>query len=417
MLKERVQPNYTLFLVLLMIAPFKNLYIYYIIVMCIVVLFTFRTKSSWNLSAQVLGAFILYITTMAAVRSAYFTELNYRDYVESFRFVPLLYLLLKRDYFQKITYDSIVKACWVYLLIDGAVSMMQYANSKILGIVDIVRTLYTSEGFFAKADMFLLHRTPGISFEIAGHGAVLMSLTIVMLSAIMNKTSSKLLSYLGFIVCILLLIMNQSRTAFVATGVALILYSLYYVAFGNLSQRGKLIMLCVILFSVSAFIATNYRSVLYKVPYLLKLSDANQTAAATAGRFRKWARFSDAAWQNPWLMIPGWGKHFFGRASGGFDNDYLYAFYVYGPSVLICFLLMGASYGLKVLLNCRKYVLRNFEMAFFFVLLGGAIIASATTYFLLPQIVFLLYFLYCGRYWETKSNVISKPIQRRRGRW
>ena len=67
------------------------------------------------------------------------------------------------------------------------------------------------------------------------------------------------------------------------------------------------------------------------------------------------------------------------------------------------FLLFYVRYIFKILLNFKKYALNNFEVSFFFVLIGGGLIAFFASFFLYPQIIFILFFLFCGKYWEGKK--------------
>jgi hypothetical protein len=399
MVKE-IQFKYTVFLVLLLLVPFKSLYVYYAISFFLIMLFTINERLVWNLPAKILALLIIYFFLMSFFRFLTSMDPIVRDFVEVFRFLPLLYLMLKRNYFKKISYDDIVRACFFYLLIDGTVTLLQFFNLNFLGIIDIVHAGYTSSAFFESPDMNITNRSPGMSSQIGAHGAILMSITFIMLSGIMNKCNSKWQSYVGFFLCLGLLILTQSRTSFLSTGVVLFFAILFYLLFGYSKQRINAVCIILITFIVVGMLI--YNDSFLSVKYLYKLMDGDQSAASTVSRFTKWGWYFVAAEERSWWILTGWGKDFFGARSGGFDNDYLYFFFVYGPFVLIFFLLLAVRYVFKTLFNFKRYMLKNFEMPFFFVLMGGGIIALAASFFLLPQIIFLLFFLYCGKYWEDR---------------
>jgi hypothetical protein len=399
---EKIQSNYAFFLVLLLMLPFKSLYVYYALSFFLIFFFTFNERLIWNLPARILALVLIYYFFMSSFRVLTTFEPLVRDYVEVFRFFPLLYLMLKRNYFKNICYDDIVRACFFYLLIDGSVTLLQFFNLNFLGIIDIAHAGYTSDGYFLSPDMTVTNRSPGISAQIGAHGAILMSMIFIMLSGIMNKCHSKWLSYAGFFLSLVLLILTQSRTSFLATGFILFFALLLYLLFGYFKHRRNVVVIFTILIFVSMIIFINYYDSLSKIRYLLKLEDAYRTVNSINVRFNKWAWFFVAAEERPLWLLTGWGKDFFGPRSGRFDNDYLFFFFVYGPFVLMLFLLLAARYVFKTLLNFKRYVLKNFELSLFFVLMGGFIIALGASFFLLPQIIFLLFFLYCGKYWEGR---------------
>lgn len=399
---EEKNSNYAFLLVLLLMVPFKSLYVFYVLSFFLIFIFTFNQRLVWNLPARILALVITYYFFMAAFRFLTTFEPIVRDFVEVFRFFPLLYLMLKLNYFKNICYDDIIRACFVYLLIDGSVTLLQFVNLNFLGIIDIAHTFYTSDGFFLSDDMTVTNRSPGISAQIGAHGAILMSMTLIMLLGIMTKCQSKWLSLAGFFLSLVLLILNQSRTSFVATGFILLFALLLYLLFGYSKHRRNAVVISSSLIFVSMTIFINYYDVLSNVGYLLKLASSEQSEGATATRFTKWAWYFVEAQERPMWLLTGWGKDFFGAKSGGFDNDYLYFFFVYGPFVLTFALLLYARYIFKILLNFKRYALNNFELSFFFMLVGGALIAFFASFFLVPQIIFLLFFLYSGKYWEGR---------------
>lgn len=401
MVKER-NSNHAFFLVLLLIIPIKSLFVFYALSFFLIFIFTFNERLTWNSPSKILALIITYFFFMTSFRFLTTFEPIVRDYLEVLRFLPLLYLLLMLNYFKNICYDDILRACFVYLLIDGGVTLLQFFNFNFLGIVDIVHTLYTSDGFFTSDDMNVTNRSPGISAEIGAHGAILMSMTFIMLSGIMTKCHYKWLPYVGFILSWMLLVLTQSRTSFVATGLILFFALLLYLLFGYFKHRRNVVVISSSLIFVSMIIFINYYDSLQTIGYLMKLADSENNQGATVGRFAKWAWYFAAAEERPMWLLTGWGKDFFGAKSGSFDSDYLYFFFVYGPLVLMSLLLLYARYFFKILLNFKRYALRNFDLSFFFVLMGGGVIAFFASFFLYPQILFLLFFLYCGTYWEGR---------------
>jgi hypothetical protein len=399
---EQKHSNYAFFLVLLLVLPIQSLYIYFSLSVFLIFIFTFNEKLAWNLPAKILALGIIYIFFMMGFRFLTTFEPIVRDFVELFRFLPLLYLMLKINYFNNICYDDILRACFIYLLIDGSVTLLQFFNLNFLGITDIVGALYTSDGFFISDDMNVINRSPGISNEVGGHGAILMSMTVIMFSGIMTKYHYKWLPYAGFYLSLVLLVLTQSRTSFISTGFILFVALLLYLLFGYFKHRTKVVIFSTSLIFVCVIIFINYYDSLKNIGYLMKLMDLDKSQGAISVRLSKWASYDVALEERPMWLLTGWGKDFFGPKSGSFDNDYLYFFFVYGPIMLISFLLLYVRYIFKILLNFKRYALNNFELSFFFILIGGGFIAFFASFFLYPQIVFLLFFLFSGKYWESR---------------
>jgi hypothetical protein len=250
--------------------------------------------------------------------------------------------------------------------------------------------------------MNVINRSPGISNEVGGHGAILMSMTVIMFSGIMTKYHYKWLPYAGFYLSLVLLVLTQSRTSFISTGFILFVALLLYLLFGYFKHRTKVVIFSTSLIFVCVIIFINYYDSLKNIGYLMKLMDLDKSQGAISVRLSKWASYDVALEERPMWLLTGWGKDFFGPKSGSFDNDYLYFFFVYGPIMLISFLLLYVRYIFKILLNFKRYALNNFELSFFFILIGGGFIAFFASFFLYPQIVFLLFFLFSGKYWESR---------------
>lgn len=402
MVQER-NSYYAFFLVLLLITPIKSLFVFYALTFFLTFIFTFNERLMWNSPAKILATGIIFLFFMTCFRFLTSFEPIIRDYIELFRYIPLLYLMLNLNYFKNICYEDILRACFVYLMIDGGITLLQFFNFNFLGIIDIVHTYYTQDSYFISDDMNVTNRSPGLSAEIGGHGAILMSMNFIMLSGIMTKCHYKWMPHAGFVLSLVLLILTQSRTSFVATILILFLALLLYLLFGYFKHRRKVVVISTSLIFVCMIIFINYYDSLTNIAYLMKLTDAGKNEGATAVRFAKWAGYFVAVEERPMWLLTGWGKDFFGAKSGSFDSDYLYFFFVYGPFVLMSFLLFYVRYIFKILLNFKRYALNNFEMSFFFVLMGGALIAFFASFFLYPQIIFILFFLFCGKYWEGKK--------------
>ncbi|MDA3791155.1 MAG: O-antigen ligase family protein [Desulfobacula sp.] len=283
---------------------------------------------------------------------------------------------------------------------------MQYFSLDYLKLVSIAHYMYTTDAFFESVDMVRTRRSPGISSQIGGHGAIMMSMGVIMLSAIMNKCNLKLMSFIGFVLSLIILILNQSRTSFVATAIAISLLMIYYLLFGSYTKKLKMIFIYSMLASICAVIVIKYDDISFKVGYLYKLSKLSNSLGAATSRLDKWENYFGIAEERIWWLFTGWGKDYFGISSASFDNDYLHIFFVYGPMVLMLFIMFLVYYIFKTLISSKKYVSRNFEMTFFFVLMGGLVIAGGASFIMYPQIIFLSFFLYIGKYWE-KTSVLS----------
>ena len=403
MISNKKSSNSALLLLLLLVLPVQSFHLYFVLSFLLIALFTINVKMCWSTQAKYIALFIVYYFITSSFRFFSTLEPNIRDFFDIVRFIPLLYLMLKKNYFKDLSYDSIVKACFIYLIIDGTVTFLQFFGSDYLNIVNIVNSLYTSDGFFESLDMIRDRRSPGICAQIGQHGAIMMSITVIMLSAIMNKCNLKLMSTVGFVLSLSIIVVNQSRTSFIAVVVAISLLAIYYLLFGRYDKKLVIVLIASIVGLVGVLIFINYEDMPFKVGYLYKLSNRNNTLGSLGVRLNKWDQYPNMVEERIWWAGVGWGKDYFGNLSASFDNDFVHIFFVYGPVILILLIVSLIYYIFKTLRSSKKFVSRNFEMSFFFVLMGGIVVAFGASFVMYPQIIYILFFLYCGSYWENMA--------------
>ena len=75
------------------------------------------------------------------------------------------------------------------------------------------------------------------------------------------------------------------------------------------------------------------------------------------------------------------------------------------PAAVLLVSYLGALAYIAI--HRKRYAQRIYTMLIFFVLLGGGIIAGTVTFFLVPQILYLIGVILCGWQWE-------KPAARKR---
>lgn len=401
--------GFTFFVFLVLCAPLRGFYLYYMVVSLLVIGFSIKTVPSlvnrFTIPFLLLSAFLLFA---ALLRTVIIGRENVRDYIEVARFVPIVLLYASIYKWREMRVERILDAAFLYLCIDIGVSWMQFVGVDVLGISRLIQLLYSSE--LHAGVLGLTHRALGLSPGPGQHGAILFTLAVAMLFGGFTASRRRWIYLSGFVMALMGILLSQSQTAFVVT-IAIVLGMLgaFLLSRDARHRRNAAIILC--LFAVSSvyvftLIATRFR-------YLFTLFAYGLGRTSYTAREDKWDIFLSKSLEHPWWFPFGWGKAYFGSASGAMDSDLLYIFCVYGGLVSIVFatVLFVFFFGsLRDLLIRRR--VDDLRFLLFALLLGGVVFSWPNAFFIVPNIMVLISLFHACWWWDRvrKSRGHRMPM-------
>lgn len=389
---------YTTFILVSLLIPLRGFYLYYILVSVLIVGFSInclpQLVNRFTIPFLLLTAFVLW---GALLRSFAFHGTNPRDYIEVARFMPVILVYMGLYKWRRLRMESIVDAAFIYLLIDGVVSFLQYTGQDFLGVAGLASHLYSAEHHYIRA-LGISHRALGLSPGPGQHGAILFILATVMLYGTFTLRSRSLACLLGWMVAIFGVLLSQSQTTFVVT-VAIILGVLFSFLFrGTRRQQKKAaVLLSIIGISsvyVFALITSHFR-------YLFSLFIYGLGRSSYQAREEKWMELFSKAMEQPGWILVGWGKDYFGAVSGAMDSGLLYIFLVYGITVFSIFVFFLVRFLVS---SFRKVIIRknagDYRFLLFFLMLGGLVYSWPGAFFTSPNVLLFLALIHAASWWQ-----------------
>lgn len=403
--EERYEASYTLFLLLVLLIPGKNIYASYALTTFAIFLFAARQRPTKNGYFKAVLAFMAFITAASGVRWFLLGELNLRDYAEIFRFMPVAVAFAFMRRWRGLRLENFIDAACLYLAVDGFVSYLQFVETDALGVRGLAQSYYNYERHY-RVSLMGTGRVLGLSPGPGQHGSILLVLVVTVLLGVFKTTSwRRMACVVGCFLGIVIAIFTQSQTSFVAISGAVSLMIFLHLAGGSGRNRimaGAIAALCLF---VGANLLFRYAA---DLGYLLTLFEYGLERNSYQAREMKWARLSGNAADFPYLMPIGWGKGFFGEDSGAMDNEYLYVALVYGIPVLLFYLFVLARFiiatGAELVRGKEK---GDLNTLLFYMFSGGLIVAWPTSFLLQVNVMFLVSMVLAARWWERKEAKAS----------
>lgn len=386
--------RYTIFILGILLIPSKSYYLFFTSLVIWVLLFLFTCRPILSTYSKILLCFILFISVSASLRFIVSLEPNIRDFIEAFRFVPLLLVLLFRNKLNNIHQGNFINAFLIYAVIDAVVSFLQFTNNGLFSIVLGIARVYNAD-HHVESSLVLTHRTLGLSTGPGDHGSLMLMLLCYFISMLVTaKTVSKWKCTLGILFTCFSLVTSQSRTAFLALVVVITLLIGIFLVLGNLRKRLYAILVILVLLGFSGYVFTLLQEYQYLFSLFLHGTEINSYRL----REEKWAYFFSLAIENPWMVFSGFGKEYFGADSAAMDSDYVYVFLVYGIIVFFAFACTLLRCFYKLLIKGRIFN-NPFDMAILLILSGGLILSLTSSFFTDPRISSIVGLLFIASYY------------------
>jgi hypothetical protein len=401
------QLTYTAFLLVLMLAPQRQLHLYYLIVTVLVVGFSInripRFVNRLSIPFLLLTGFLLF---GALVRSIAFSGGNARDYLEVARFFPVILVFATPFRWRHLRIGAVVDAALAYLAIDAVISVLQITGLNPGGLVTRVGRIYSSSTHLESA-LGISGRALGLSSGPGQHGAILFVITVVSLYGLLTLPARRIRCLLGFLVGLVTILLAQSQTAFVVTAAVVFGLLCVFLVRGDRHGRRTAGLILAGILGSSAYLIT---VIAVRFHYLFTLFVYGLGRSSYQHRQEKWADILGRAFEQPWWLPLGWGKDYFGRVSGAMDSDLLYIFSVYGAIVFAVFLILLLGFLWNTL---RKVILRgnlaDYRVLLFALLLGGLVFSWPSAFFTSPNILVLLALVYASWWWESQEPRAPRP--------
>lgn len=386
-----------LLLFLILFFPLKLFLPYhFIIAFAAIIVIVVRRKIQLDTSAAAIGAFIIFLLLTSIFRSLYLNINNPRDYIEIFRFIPLLLLLLIQKAI-KFERADLEKIFFWYVLIDFVISIAQFLR---FDFINIITSLYAA-GHHAEKSLLISSRALGLSSGPGQHGSLIAFLFVFFLSGIFFRKSRY--NVIGVIISSICILLSQSQTAFIAMVGSSVAILLYYIFSGKLSQKLKALRLLLVMTVASASLIGYF---FQELRYLASLVEQGTDRNSFQVRLEKAQYVYDGINKAPELLITGYGKDYWGSFSAAMDNEYLYFLAVYGIVILVI--------SIAIVLVClfRGFLLRSAkeDKSIYFIILTGLVIAYPTAFFTDPRIILLLLFVVLSKQFISKPGDEKVPI-------
>lgn len=340
----------------------------------------------------------LLIVFGACVRFFSSADPNGRDVLELGRLIPVLLIFACLGFWKMLTFQSLAKASFLYLLVDLVVSLAQSRGHSLFGLMSVVKRFYSSPHHVEGA-LEISKRALGLSAGPGQHGAMMVLIYAVMLGGLLATQGSRLFYCAGVAICLFVVLLTQSQTALVV--VTLTSVMAVGIAFRHGSRNLRIMIgiglsvLLALVGNLIVYISSNYS-------YLATLLTQGIYRSAYQKRIEKWKEILDIAWQHPSGFIFGWGKEVFGALSSAFDNEWLYVSLVYGPIVFSALIVVTSLFLWRATRDVflRSRALTPFETSLYLVVPSGLLFAWPGAFFTQITIACMVSILVASRHWE-----------------
>jgi hypothetical protein len=399
--------TFTVFVLLVLIVPFKSIYIYYIAVCAVLVGFTLGTPRVQHRIAMVFAALVLFVVAGALLRTIALPDRNPRDYVEAARFVPLILIYTSMYRWRGLRLESLVDAAVIYLMINGFVSVLQFLQVDLFGVSRVVSQVYAADHHTGRA-LLISRRALGLSPGPGQHGAILFVLgTLVLYGALTLHGRRSFVCLIALIVALGSVLLSQSQTAFLVTLAVMLGMLCYHLLLGEPRSR---VLSGIVLGAGLISAGTIFATIAAQFRYLYTLFVYGLGRSSYVIREEKWETLLSSTFEAPGWAPIGWGKDFFGPLSGAMDSDLVYIYCVYGVIVFAAFLgfviwFLGGTFGRMVSRRTQS----GHSVLLFFLVLGGLVFSWPNAFFTSPNILIILALIHASSWWEANTLLLMVP--------
>ena len=381
--KVKANIIYFFIIFILLLIPLKGYFTFIILSSILLSLILFIYKVFNKKIITVIMIFLLYFLITLFIRFLFVGTWNLRDFIEIFRYMPFILILVNSNFFSKLEKVNFLIPLKVYLIIDTVITFLQVKNINIAGVLGFVKKIYNSEIQY-NVSLEISNRGLGLSSGPGQHGSMLVFILIFFIIDIFHSKKLRSMNFIFIAFAFYDLFLTQSRTALIAA-LILLIFSFVIFFFKTTFKIQILItsvIFCALLFHktiIGLFANFSYLNVFLK--YGLKMS-------SFMARENKWEYYLNEIQENPLFFVIGYGKEYFGTATGSMDSDYLYLLVIYGFLIFFLFLLFLFFILIRLFLSLD--INDYFKSVILFQIIAGLIIGISSSYFFDAKILTLM---------------------------
>jgi hypothetical protein len=337
-----------------------------------------------------LGVFAFFVI-LTSIRFFSIEAPNLRDYTEVARLLLPLLMLIYRDKFKNLNLKTIFTIFAIYACIDCFISILDFINYDLMGIVSLTKSLYVSN-----THAIVLKRICGLSAGPAQHATIMLIIFIFFYCRIFQSKKVAAAAFFS-IVSTFPIFLTQSRTIIVTWILVSLGIALFYLIFGKKFMQYRSISLLFLLLCGGTFLVIQYHEFFRRT---LALLGGIQSISSWQDRVQGHEILFHRALKYPAFILIGYGKNFFHTSV--FDNEYIMMFLVYGPFIAFVFVGGAVIFIIDFFISKgkNKYI---YNTMLCFLLLSGLIIAYPNSFFLQTSVIPILFFFINIAYWENKD--------------
>ena len=331
----RIPKIYFIYAILLVVfffpAKYLGLYIFFVTssLFFASLVYGFSLPKKNIIAVMFLFYFLLIISTSIGV--FYYGSDPLRNFTEIIRFLPILILMTSiREAPPRLVLKCLINVFFIYTVCSLVIS---YLQAQDIAIVQYITSIYSAPHHIENS-LALASRALGLSTGPGPNGAIMaiiFAFSIVQSLIGENKIKSIITAILSFSVVVL----AQSQTAFIVAVFGFV-YTIMLALFFLDKKRKRLVFMYMIIAIPAAVTLILKNAEDFK--YLFSLFDQGLERNSYQARLAKNDRIFELITDNPFAVIFGHGKDYFGSVSGHMDNEYMFLLGVYGLiSTLIIF--------------------------------------------------------------------------------
>ncbi len=331
-----------------------------------------------------------------ALRFGFIVDPNLRDYTEFARLLLPVLMLIFRDKFKDLRWQTIFAVFAFYILLDFFVSLLEFLGTDFAGLAAFAKSVYVS-GTHVEAGF----RISGLSAGPAQHGIKLLVIYTFFYCRIFQAKKIAL-PVIFSILTAFPLFLTQSRTSMIALAIVSVGVGLFYLFFGSKSAKVRSFFTLSFFTTTAVYLLIQFQQFFKRLYDLLKGIEA---VTSYQDRVEGYKMLFDRAMEHPAFLTVGYGKNFF--RTSVFDNEYILMFLVYGPIISLAIIIGVFTYLITFIFKNGKTEYEYGTMLFF-LLVAGLVIAYPATFFLQTSIIPLLLIFINLAYWENvkiRSNI------------
>lgn len=377
------------FLSFIFFFPTKYFSIYHVFFLLLVSLFPFLYGFTLKNKKSLLlfFAFVFLIFASSVLSAIYYNVSVVRNLSEVFRFLPVFFIAFSFCKNRENVLNIFSKFILFYSFIVLIVSCLQFYK---FSIVDSVTDLYGAANHI-ELSLGISSRTLGLSSGPGQNGAIMAVLYAISLAQLI-VSQSKRKWFLVSLFSLLSVFLSQSQTSFVVVGGV----TFYACLLGVI--RHDLFSLKIFLKIFSGFFLLSiivYFIMKDSLKYLFNLFSQGLERNAFQARLSKSEGIFDSILENPFFLVFGHGKDFFGNVSTSMDNELLFYLAVYGVFASVIIFSFYLAILVQPFFRGRKHLVENpYFLSLNFIIVVGVVMAYPSAFILDPRILFIVVFFY-----------------------